>query len=237
MGLCLAGAFSARAQMPGASDAGMTAVLTKLFGDIKAFTAKANVRLTDNSQNEVATMPLEFSFLDGNVRVDMDLTKAKSVNMPAGAGDTLKSMGMAQIASVFRPDKQQLLVMYPDQKMLMAMPLPKEQAAIKDAKLNKTKVGDETVDGHKCEKNKVLIPDGKGNNVEALMWNAADLKDFPVRIQVKEKENTSTINFSDVQFTKPEASKFDAPTGYTKYNNPQEMMQAVMSKMGGGEKK
>ncbi|HWH70522.1 MAG TPA: hypothetical protein VNT26_14135, partial [Candidatus Sulfotelmatobacter sp.] len=66
---------------------------------------------------------------------------------------------------------------------------------------------------------------------EATTWNATDLKDFPILIQTKEKENTSSIRFKNIQLARPDTKAFDAPSGYTQYNNPQEMMQGMAKKM------
>jgi len=238
-GLLLAG-VGAQAQMPGAGGPpGMSSALTRLFGDINAFTAKADVQVVDGSQKEVAGMPMDFAMLDKKVRVEIDLTQAKSSSMPPGAAEQLNSMGMAQVVSIVRPDKQLVYVMYPKQKMMMSMPLPKTDAdaAEKNSKIQKTPLGKENLDGHPCVKNKVVITDEKGENIEATTWNASDLKDFPVQIQTKEKENTSTIHFKNVQFTKPDAKLFELPTGYTEYKSPQELMTAMMKKMMESEKK
>ena len=43
---------------------GVSATITKLFGDNQAFTAKAEVQLIDNSQKEIAVMSMDFSLLD-----------------------------------------------------------------------------------------------------------------------------------------------------------------------------
>ena len=218
----------------------MTAALTKLFGELKAFTAKAEVQVLDEAQKEKVSMPMDFALLDNNVRVEMDLTQMKNKDMPPGAADSLKQMGMAQIVSLIRPDKKAIYVMYPNQKTVLNMPMSPEDAAAaeKTPKLEKTAVGKETVDGHACVKNKVVITDDKGKNLEATTWNATDLKDFPVQIQTKDNQNTTVVHFKEVQFAKPEAKSFEIPADYTQFNDPQEMMQSIMKKvMEQGQKK
>ena len=221
-----------QAQMPGAAGpSGMDLAMLKLFGDITNFTAKAQVKILDESQQEVISMPMDFAMRDSNVRMDMDLTQAKGNSMPPGAADTLKQMGMAQLSSITRRDKNLTYVAYPGPKMLLSMPLPKEASTQDAAKLEKTEQGKEDLDGHPCVKNKVVFNDDSGKNVEAFTWNATDLKDFPLQIQAKEKDNTSIIRFSDVKLTKPDAKQFEPPTGYTQYTNQMELMQAMMTKM------
>src|SRR6266404_3250446 len=76
----------AYAQMPGAGGpAGMTTALIKLFGDINAFSAKAEVQVLDESQKEVSIMPMDFSLRDKRIRVDIDQSQTKSRSMPPGA--------------------------------------------------------------------------------------------------------------------------------------------------------
>ena len=222
-----------QAQMPGATGpTGMDMAMLRLFGDIKDCTAKAQVRILDETQQEVISMPMDFAMLDSNVRMDMDLTQAKGNSMPAGAADTLKQMGMAQMASITRRDKKLSYVVYPVPKMLLSMPLPKE-ASTNDAsaKMDKTEQGKEDLDGHPCVKTKVVFSDDSGKSVEALTWFATDLKNFPLQIQAKEKDNTSIIRFNEVKLTKPDAKQFEPPAGYTQYSNQIDLMQAMMSKM------
>jgi hypothetical protein len=233
---------AAYAQVPGTGGpAGMSAAITKLFGDIKAFTAKAEVQVLDSSQQEVVSMPMDFALLDKSIRVEMDLSQMKNKQMPPGVADSLKQMGMAHVISIISPSKKSAFVVYPDQKSLLTMPLPKEDAdSSKTPKVEKTALGKETIDGHACVKNKVVITDEKGEKVDATTWNASDLKDFPIQIQTKETENTSIVKFKQVQFNTPDAAQFEPPTGYTQYNNQQELMQGIMKKVmqsQGAEKK
>ncbi len=224
----LAAALSAQAQVPGAGGpAGMTAAMSKLFGNIKNFTARADTQVLDGSQKEMVKMPMDFEFLDGKMRVQVDMGQMKNSNMPPGALDQLKQMGMANVISIIRPDKSLVYVIYPDTKIVMKMPLPKDE----EPKLKKTSEGKETIAGHPCEKNKIVLTDAKGQTADATTWNATDLKDFPIQIEAKDKENTSIIRFSNVQLGKADAKDFEPPAGYTQYNSPQEMMQDMMNKL------
>jgi hypothetical protein len=228
--LCCLGA---QAQMPGATGpTGMDMAMLKLFGDIKDCTAKLQVRILDETQQEVISMPMDFAMRDSNVRMDIDLTQAKGNSMPPGAADSLKQMGMAQLCSITRRDKNLSYVVYPGPKMLLSMPLPKE-ASTNDAiaKMDKTEQGKEDLDGHPCVKTKVVFRDDSGKNIEALTWYASDLKNFPLQIQAKEKDNTSILHFTEVKLTKPDAKQFEPPAGYTQYTNQMELMQGMMTKM------
>jgi hypothetical protein len=67
------------------------------------------------------------------------------------------------------------------------------------------------------------------------VWNATDLKKFPVKIVVNDQGQEATMVFRKVSFEKPDASNFAAPADFTKYDNMQTMMQTeMMKKMSGG---
>jgi len=216
----------------------MSAAITKLFGDIKAFTAKAEVQVLDNSQKEMVSMPMDFALLDKSIRVEMDLTLMRNKQMAPGLADSLKQMGMAHVISIISPPKKSAFVIYPDQKSVLNMPLPKEDSdAARSPKLEKTALGKETLDGHPCVKNQVVITDERGEKVDALTWNATDLKDFPIQIQTKETGNTSVVRFKQVQFTALEPAQFEPPAGFATYDSQQELMQAMMKKMAPGAQK
>jgi hypothetical protein len=206
-------ALSGSAQVAG-TPAGLGGSLTKLFGDNKAFTAKAEARLLDKAQNETMRMPMDFVLLDDNIRIEIDMAQMKG--------------------------KKLIYVIYPDQKSLLSMPMPKAdaEAATKSPNIQKTALGKETIEGHACVKNKVAITDDQGQTMEATTWNATDMKDFPIQIQTAEKDNISIVLFKDVQLARPDAKQFEPPAGYAQYTDQAEMMQGIIKKMmGGGEGK
>jgi len=63
-------------------------------------------------------------------------------------------------------------------------------------------------------KNKVVIRNQQGPVLEAVTWNASDLKDLPVRVETREKDTTVVMRFTKVQFTRPDALQFEVPAGY-----------------------
>jgi hypothetical protein len=64
-----------------------------------------------------------------------------------------------------------------------------------------------------------------------MTWNAVDLKQFPLKLEMKSADYLMVINFRDLKFAAPEASSFTVPSSYTKQNSLQELMSAVMLKM------
>jgi hypothetical protein len=232
--------LSARAQIksPGAP-AGINAALTKLFGDITYFSAQADVQVLDKEQKEKVSTPMAFALLDGKVRVELDMTKMKNKDLPAGAAESMKQMGMDRVISITRPTEKSSYIIFPGLQSFVNMPLSKEEAETyeKNPKLEKTPLGKETIDGHPCVKNKVVVTDDSGKQHEATVWNATDLKDFPLRIITTEKDDTVILRYKDVKLAKPDAKQFEKPADLKEYPDMQAMMQAVMMKMmqqGGG---
>ena len=222
----------AQMKAPGAT-AGVNASLTKLFGDITAFSAKAEVHVYGPDQKEKIMTPMTFALLDNKVRVEIDMTKMVSKDIPADAAASMKQMGMERVVSIMRPDLKATYVIFPALESVVKMPMPKEELAAyeKKPKLEKTALGKETLDGHPCVKNKVVVTDADGHTDEATLWNATDLKDFPVQIMSMEKGDSVTIRYRDVRFAKPDAKQFATPTGYKEYDDIGSLMQGVMKKM------
>lgn len=224
------------AQMPKSSH--LNAAMTKLFGDVKAFSSKAEARMKNKAGEDTGTVNMEFALLDGKMRTDIDLSQVKSKELPAEAGAMMKQMGMDKMVNIIMPEKKIMLMIYPGLKAYTEMALPKEDAATADSKvkIDKEKLGKETIEGHPCEKYKVTMTDEKGERREAFVWQATDLKDFPIQMQMTEKDQTVLMIYRDIKFAKPEATLFDPPSDFTKHDSMQAMMQGAMMKMMGGQK-
>jgi hypothetical protein len=140
---------------------------------------------------------------------------------------------------VVRPDRKSSLLIYPGVQGYVEMPMSPDEAADVDRKfkLEKTRLGRETVDGHSCEKNKVVISaaDAKGKQ-EATVWYAADLNNFPLRIQMVQNGTTVVMDYRNVKFVRTDAKRFDPPAGYAKHATAELLMQNAMMKMLGGKK-
>jgi len=216
---------------------GLNAAMLKLFGNTTAFTSKSQVQMLDKADKETMSLPLDFALLEGKIRLDLDLTKIKSKDLTPEMIAPFKQMNMTKMATVVRTDKKQTLVIYPGLQAYAETPMSSEEKADWDSKykLEKTLLGKDTFDGHPCEKNRVVLIDGKGARQEALVWNATDLKDFPVQIQLKQPDATVVMQFRDLQLVRPEAKQFEAPAGYAKHESIEKLMQAAMAKMLGGK--
>jgi hypothetical protein len=209
--------LSATAQIPAAGAAtGVNAAFVKLFGSVGAFTAKVETRVLGQSQDQLVRLPMEFAALEGKVRLEIDLGQAQSNDFTPSTLATIKQAGMDRIVSIFRPDKKLTYMIYPGVQSYQELAQSKgdAEAAEKGLKLEKSALGKETFDGHPCVKNKVVVKSGKETVLEAVTWNATDLKDFPLQVEMKEKDRTVRMHFTDVRLVKPDAQQFEIPAGY-----------------------
>ncbi|MDQ6631185.1 MAG: DUF4412 domain-containing protein [Verrucomicrobiota bacterium] len=217
----------AQAQMIGGSSSGMSTAMLKLFGKTTAFTAQADVRILDAAQKESTTLTMSTALLEGKMRAEVDLNKMKSAQLPPDAIGQMKQMGLDKMVTVVRPDKKLTYLIYPLSKAYVEMPMSKEEAA--ESKMTTSVLGQETLDGHPCVKNKVTLTNEKGKKQEMTVWNASDLKDFPIKMQMVEEGNNITMQYKDIKFAKLDAKQFEPPAGFTKYENVQKLMMQKMT--------
>jgi hypothetical protein len=217
LSLVVLAASAAFAQAPsGGAPTSINSAFVKLFGATGPFTAKVEALVLDPSQKETVRLPMDFAFLDGKVRLEIDLARMQSKDLPASTITGLKERGMDRVISVFRPDKKATYVMYPGIQSYVTVPVPKGEAEVSETslKLEKSALGNETLAGHACVKNKSVVKNGQAPVFEAVTWNAADLKDFPLQIEIRDKRSTVRMLFTQVRFTKPDAKQFDPPANY-----------------------
>jgi hypothetical protein len=208
--------------------------LAKLFGRNKAFSADATVSIKDPSGKEMPAMEFSYAMLDGKVRTDMDMAKIHGSGMTPQAITQMRSMGMDRIVHVFLPEKKVAYMIYPGMKAYCQMDTSKltAQKEGKEPKIEKTELGKETVEGHPCVKSKVVITQDDGKKFESLQWQATDLKDFPVKSEMTSEDGTVvTTLFKNINQSKPDASLFDPPVDFKRYDTIQELMMSNMQHM------
>jgi len=234
--LGLAPAFAQFGMGGGGQGPRFDGAMDKLFGDTRAFAAVLEVQ-TDAGKGDSVTMPGKFNFDAGKSRFEVNLSEVKGSAIPPDAAQQLKAMGMDMTIFISRPDLKLSYMVYPGLNSYAELVSQDTSASINpdDYKIETSELGKETVDGHECVKNKATVTDKDGNKHEFTIWNATDLKKFPVKIITDEQGRSSTMLFKNVSLIKPAASLFEAPSGLTKYDNVQTMMQTeMMKKMGGG---
>jgi len=211
--------------------------MVKLFGEQPAFSGMLENQIKVSDRSEAITMAGKVAYDSGKSRFEMNLSETKGTGMPAEMAGQMKAMGMDKTIAITRPDKKLSYLIYPDLKAYAETPLDKpEQTKPESAyKVEVTELGKETVDGHPAIKNKAIVTDDQGNKQEFTVWNATDMKKFPIKLETTDQRATITMQFKDVKFGKPDAALFEAPTDYKKYTDAQAMMrEQLMKHMGGG---
>lgn len=228
----LLAAQSGQAQLPGGGRTGVNAAMLKLFGDVGGFTSKADIRFQEKGTPEPLTMTVDFSMLGGRARMDLDMATVKSKQLPPEALAAFKVAGLDRFSTVVVPERKMTLLICPSMQGYTEIPMPKDEAADLDRKhtIEKKLIGRETVDGHSCEKMKVTISAEGGGKHEATVWYAADLKDFPVKIQVDDQQTSLLFQHRSVKLAKPEAKLFEVPSGFAKHASAEQLMQSAMMK-------
>lgn len=210
------------------------AILAKLFGRHTGFTAKSDIRVYGKDQKETINTVMTFIYLDNKVRCEVDMTQMKHKDLPPGIAGQLKQLGMDQVVSIVRPDKQSLHLLYPKLKAYVTLPMsPEDLEFAAKAELAKEQLGTETLEGQPCVKHKVTFVPPRGEKQELTVWQATNLKDFPVQTLTKRDEETFITRYRQVQFTRPEARLFDPPADFKGYPDMQSFMQGVLAKIVG----
>lgn len=206
--------------------------IIKLFGANNSFISKAEIKSIDKSNKELTSMPLVFSMLDGRIRMEVDLNDMKSAERPDPAFLYSRQLGMDKVIAVIRPDKKDDLVIYPKTSAYAEVAMTKEEEddIKKKYTIKQTSVGKETVNGHPCVKHEVTLTGEKGDKQSLLVWNATDLKDFPVQIHILGGDDVIVMSFQDVKLIKPEARLFERPEGLTRYETAEKLVRALVAK-------
>ena len=111
-------------------------------------------------------MNSELRMSNSETRFEMDMTEIKGGNMPPQAAAQMKQMGMDKMITISRPDKNTTCMIYPGLQAYVENPIQDADAAkpASDFKSETTELGKETVDGHACVKNKVVVTDSSGKS-------------------------------------------------------------------------
>lgn len=233
LGLALASLAgqSARAQLDGPGSTGVSASLIRLFGTNNTFTAQAEVQVLGKDNQEVIGTPMNFTLLGNKIRVEVDVARMRNRLQPDALAQ-MKPLGLDHVTSVIRPESRTNLIIFPKLRAFVKLDLPPNEAEafLKRARMERTDLGREKMEGYNCVKQRVIITDADGQKSQATVWIAPELRNFPVCVATKEKEGTVVVRFRKVQFAAPAASLFEPPAGFTEYADMQALMAGPVVK-------
>ena len=219
---CLLLVSVSSAQMPGGPPPDPCAALAKYMSKDAAFTATAKV-----VRGRDKAMLMLFAVSGGNMRNEMDMTKVSGVR--ASDLEGMKQLGMDKMVILKVAATQSAYIVYPGLQSYCDMPTGKKGNP--EGKVDKTELGKDTVEGHACTKSKLTFTAKDGQTSEALVWEATDMKNFPIQYQTVDEGKTTTTTFSDIKMGQPDAALFELPASYKKYDNMQQMMMGNMQRM------
>jgi outer membrane lipoprotein-sorting protein len=80
-----------------------------------------------------------------------------------------------------------------------------------DATIERSPAGTDTVDGHACKVENLTVTPRNGQPSKMKVWEAEDLKGFPIKIEMQSSHGLVTMEYKDVSFSEPDASLFTHP--------------------------
>lgn len=219
-------------QIPG-GQSGFNPALLHLFGPHKGFAGQTELRIMDRANKETVRMPMNMLFLDGKVRAEVNLNQIQSASMGQEGMDMFKKAGMDQVVSVLRPDSKMSIVSFPTAKVFAQEPMTAADIAGFTTKYQVKSVeqGRETIDNHPCVKLQVTVTGGTSSGIQGTVWQAMDLKNFPVKIVLPEGDSIVEMTFKSVKLAKPESSLFDTPAGFEKFESMEKLIQDRLTKV------
>ena len=112
------------------------------------------------------------------------------------------------------PDKTRgCIVMKADQAKMLPNPLE----LLQGTKVKRTPAGTETVEGHSCKVEKVVVTRADGKTVESKVWEADDLKGVPVKIESQTEHGKFMAVYRDIAFGTLDKALFTPPDKCTPY--------------------
>ena len=123
------------------------------------------------------------------------------------------------------PDQShQCVSMNPDQARMLPSPLE----LLEGSEVKRTLVGKETVEGHSCKVESVVVKRPDGKTIESKVWEAEDMKGVPVKIESHIGEITLSAVYRDISLGTPDEKLFTVPDKCTPF---EKMGQVVEQKI------
>ena len=76
----------------------------------------------------------------------------------------------------------------------------------------------------------MTLTDEKGGKEKVILWNATDMKNFPLQIEMTEDDSSMVMKFKDVKLGRPDPAHFEAPPGLTLYDDLNALMSDAVTK-------
>ncbi|WDT74909.1 MAG: hypothetical protein MPW16_16800 [Candidatus Manganitrophus sp.] len=76
-------------------------------------------------------------------------------------------------------------------------------------------MGEEVVDGRKCDKYQVDVTASDGKTFQGYIWEPKEIKDFIVKSEFEDQEFKQTMELKNLKLATPPPPLFEIPKDYT----------------------
>ncbi len=142
----------------------------------------------------------------------------------------VENVGMKGIVTITNGDTKKSIMLNMNKKLYYEESIKQQDNMMSyyepDMVVDKKKIGTEKIDGHPCNKFDVVYyrKSNPKDKHKAIIWEAIDLKDFPIKMEFAGPQGKTTIMYKDIKLGAAKASMFEVPKGYKKVNSTQEVM-------------
>lgn len=147
-----------------------------------------------------------------------------------GAKTRIENVGMKNIVTIVLNDTKKMITLNTDKKLYHEQPNKQPDQMVSyydpDMVFEKKKIGTEKIGGYLCNKYDAIYyrKSKPGEKHKAVIWEATDLKDFPIKMEFNTPQGKKTIMYKDIKLGVAKASMFEVPKGYKKVNAVYEVM-------------
>jgi len=186
-----------------------------------SFSATVAVTIEGVTDKDFLPSKEEFVYVrnSGWQRFELDAAKV-SISLDPEELATLTRLQLLKAIEIMSVGKNTNWIIYPQVKAYIddTLEIPGLEGQFDLPKIEKEKIGDEIVEGHKCVKYKVRVHCFMGD-LDGTRWEADDLRALPIKTIIAEDKVTFTTVLKDVKFAVPPQGVFTVPKGYKRYTS------------------
>ena len=167
----------------------------------------------DRNRNEPFIMEIPVAIAGRRSRLDMDLSKMMK-------GGSLSPL--SKVVVIEWGDKKLGYTLYPDTRRYLVH-TDKERIEERP-RVEKTRVGSETIGRHPTDKYQVRITYKDGRIEEGFIWNAKDLDGLTIKSETENKDYKTTTELRNIVLKTPAAVLFEIPAEFTEAKGFMDLM-------------
>jgi hypothetical protein len=213
----------------------IAAALSEFISDSRSFIARAELQMPAEPGQKPLILPFGVAMDQGQMRWDLRLADISQDLVPAEVLTPLRQAGWERVQMLYHPQSATRLVV-PAEKAYVEFAQStngpsklENDSALKLGKMQKKLLGTEIFDGHPCKKYRLTAKEGTQVE-EALLWEATDLQNLPVKLQVRSEGQLYSFQFRQIRMGKVDAKIFGIPADYRKASSAQGLLTGALLK-------